>query len=213
MLDTAPTVEYQPLPWLGKAGERAEGTYSRWTEIRRAIEGTPVTSALDIGANIGFFSISLGLRGVEVVALEREPRYQRILRLATGRLGLENVSILELSLAPCRVRLLPRADLVLFLSVWHHVVREHGLKAAEKMLGEVWERCESVMIFDTGQDEMPEHYGLPNMEPNAREWVENLLSRHCEGGRVEYLGEHAAFDPAGRPCTRSLFAVRRQTGS
>jgi len=126
------------------------------------------------------------------------------------RLGLDNAALTDLTVTERSVGLLPRADLVLFLSVWHHMVREHGLDLAREMLGRIWERCDRVMVFDTGQEEMPSYFGLPRMEPTPRLWVGNLLTECCGDGRVEYLGEHAAFDPAGRQCMRSLFAVHRQ---
>jgi hypothetical protein len=56
---------------------------------------------------------------------------------------------------------------------------------------------------------MTADYGLPAMTPDARTWLAGYLQRTCPGGRVEHLDRHRAFDPAGRPCERNLFAVVR----
>jgi hypothetical protein len=208
-LDCFPTIEYHPLPWVGKYGERTEGTLSRWEVIKALTDEAEIRSALDIGANAGFFSISLALTGVDVIAIERDARAQRILAYTKSKLGLDNLAQLDLNIRRSTVHLLPRADLVLCLSVWHHWVREHGFAEARELLADVWDRCNALMLFDTGQQEMPSDYRLPPMEPSPQQWLKAFLNTCCSDGKVEYLGEHAAFDPEGRRCMRSLFAIRR----
>jgi hypothetical protein len=65
------------------------------------------------------------------------------------------------------------------------------------------------MCFDTGETEMTPDYGLPEMTPDPRSWLENYLGRTCAGSRVEHLGWHRAFDPEGGSVERNLFAVLR----
>jgi hypothetical protein len=66
------------------------------------------------------------------------------------------------------------------------------------------------MFFDTGEDEMPPSFGLPEMTPDTRTWLEGYLSSTCAGSEVRHLGTHAAFDADGNPCRRNLFAVVRR---
>ena len=56
---------------------------------------------------------------------------------------------------------------------------------------------------------MTPDFGLPEMTPDARSWLADYLAETCPGSRVEHLGTHAAFDPAGRTVERNLFAVIR----
>ncbi|MFH9015620.1 hypothetical protein ACH4C6_30150 [Streptomyces sp. NPDC017943] len=210
-LDALPDGIYQPVPGLPvRRAKRADGTMSRWAAMEPVVEGLGVRTALDVGANAGYFPIMLGRRGVAAVALEAEPKYARTAATAVRRNRLTNVAIMELELRPDTVGLLPAADCTLVLSVWHHLVRLQGLETATALLRDVWARTGKVMFFDTGEDEMPAEFGLPAMVPSPDAWLGTYLRETCSGGRVEYLGRHRAFDAAGLPTDRALFAVLRE---
>ena len=120
------------------------------------------------------------------------------------------MSCLLLDVTPDSVELLPSADAFIFLSTWHHLVRDHGVDGATRALGTLWDRTGSVLFFDTGETEMPASWGLPDMQPTPEEWLSAYLARTCPGGRVVPLGRHAAFGPENEDCSRSLFAVVRE---
>ena len=105
--------------------------------------------------------------------------------------------------------LLPVVDATLVLSVWHHFVREQGLDEATALLAQIWGHTGKVLFFETGQNEMPESWGLPPMTPDAATWLDRFLATTCEGGDVWHLGQHVALDAEQAPCTRNLFAVVR----
>jgi SAM-dependent methyltransferase len=210
-LDTWPSMDYQPLPWFGiHAAGRAAGVESRWRAIEAALTGRDVRTGLDLGSNAGYFTIRLARRGVSTVGVEPDSRYFRILRFAVKRLGLRNVGCLDMDVTPITASLLPSADAVFFLSVWHHMVRYHGLDGASSILGEVWAKTRQVLFFETGEMEMPARFRLPDMSPEPRVYLEKYLAEHCPGGRVEHLGRHDAFTPERKPCRRNLFQVVRE---
>lgn len=210
-LDTFPDGIYQPVPslpgWLGVT--RAEGTESRWRAMSEVLDRVPVETGLDVGANVGYFCVQLASRGVHTIALEPEPRLVRTAQLAVRRSGLDNLGVLSLGVGPDNMDMVPPTDCVVYLSVWHHMVRWHGEERASAMLTELWEGTGKVLFFDTGEQEMPADYNLPDMSPDPRQWLSDYLSRVCPGSRVEHLGLHAAFDAEGAPCQRNLFAVIR----
>ena len=209
-IDRFPHGVYQPVPSLPvRFATRADGCESRWAEMLPVIERLDVRSAVDIGANVGFFSLSLGAAGIPTVAVDQDPRVHRTALLALRRSGIEDVGILYFALTPENVNLLPVADCVVYLSVWHHIVRWHGMEKASAMLQTIWSRAGKVMFFDTGENEMDESFGLPPMTPDAETWLTDYLLRTCEGSRIQQIGSHAAFDAEGNPCTRNLFAVIR----
>ena len=78
--------------------------------------------------------------------------------------------------------MLPAADCVLLLSVWHHFVREWGLEAATEMLDAIWEKTGKLLFFETGENEMPPRCRLPPMVPDARSWLTDFLRRNLRGG-------------------------------
>jgi 2-polyprenyl-3-methyl-5-hydroxy-6-metoxy-1,4-benzoquinol methylase len=206
-------VHYQPSPILGMndAG-RAAGSASRWTAISGALDAAGIASgtALDIGANTGFFTMTLAHRGFAVVGVEPLPAAYRTAIYAVRKASLEEtVGITVMTVTPQNIDLLPRADVVIFLSLWHHFVRFYGLDEATSMLEHIWAKTGRALFFETGESEMPESFGLPSMEPDSRAWLEQLLRAHCAGGTVEHLGSHQAFDADRRPAQRNLFVVSR----
>lgn len=208
-LDTFPRGRYQPVAALPGRAKRGDGSVSRWAAMSPIIGELGVRTAVDLGAGEGYFSIELGSSGVTSVAVEAAPGNQRTVLLAVRRSGLDNVGVLALVLRDDTVEMIPPADCSVFLSLWHHLVRDHGLESAGYVTSRIWERTGKVMFFDTGENEMPSSFGLPAMTPDARSWLESYLSATCPGGEVQHLGRHAAFDADGRPCERNLFAVTR----
>lgn len=213
-LDTYPEGLYQPVPSLPvRAATRATGSESRWRAMHPVIEGARVSSAVDVGASVGYFSINFGSLGIPTIALEAAPEEYRTLLLAVRRSGLSNVGVLALELTPDNVSMVPPADCTLCLSVWHHFVCLHGLEQATDMLKAIWTHTGKVMFFDTGEAEMPSSFGLPDMRPNARSWLTGYLTETCERSNIRHLGLHRAFDAEGNPCLRNLFAVLREGGA
>jgi hypothetical protein len=120
------------------------------------------------------------------------------------------MGLMILGVAPETVGLLPEADVVIVLSVWHHFVRTNGLDDATMLMGRIWARTRCVLFFDTGESEMPASYNLPEMSPDSRTWLGRYLAGVCTNGEVRHLGVHAAFDADGEPALRNLFAIVRQ---
>jgi hypothetical protein len=209
-VDTFPQGIYQPIASLPtRKATRGAGSESRWEAMFPVICEQAVESAVDIGACEGYFSIKLGRACIPTIALEGHPGSYRTAIYAVRRSGLDNVGVLALELKPDNVVAAPAADAVLCLSVWHHLVRYHGLAGATEMLETIWDRTEKVLFFDTGENEMTPDYGLPQMRPDPRSWLAGYLAETCKSSRIEHLGTHAAFDPSGRPVERNLFAVIR----
>jgi SAM-dependent methyltransferase len=209
-LDRRPALEYQPMPWLGiDSARRDAGTRSRWEAFRPRLDALGVRTIVDVGCNVGYYPISLGFEGFAAVGVEPNPKMFRLFRYAIHRLGLEGVGALDLAITPDTVRMLPTGDLMIFLSVWHHLVRAHGLEEATRLLEVIWARTERGMLFETGETEIPDRYGLPDFGDDPAGWIKEFLERHCVGSAVEHLGQHDAFDPKGRPCRRNLFLVTR----
>jgi hypothetical protein len=205
---------YQELPWLGLTfGQRAAATRTRWERMRPIALELEVASALDLGANVGWFAFKLAELGIPTIAVEREPRFIRTALFARRKLGNVNAGVLAsflvMDLNSANASLLPQVDCVVFLSVWHHLVREFGFDEATAMLTSMWERARRVLFFDTGEDEVPPSWGLPRMTPDAPRWLERYLLCTCAGSHVVHLGMHEAIGPHNTPCPRSLFAVVR----
>jgi hypothetical protein len=212
-LDTFPRLAYQPLPQVGRRGGVREcGVHSRWQVIAALLDEVEPATGLDIGSQVGFFTLAMARRGTPTTAVEMEPRNYRTLLHVRDRLGLADVGVLVLRLTPATTSLLPSADAVLFMSVWHHLVRWHGEPGARAVLRALWARTGRVLVFETGENEMPARYRLPDMGRQPQAWIDAMLRAECPNGTVRFLGLHPAADPDGRPCRRHLFGVLRVGG-
>lgn len=209
-LDTLPHGIYQPVPSLPvRTASRAQGCRSRWEAMLPVIREADVQSAIDIGANAGFFSIELGSLSVRTIAVESDPSSYRTTLLAVRRSGLRNVGVLVLAVRPDTVALLPQADCTLCLSIWHHFVRGYGFDAATELLRDIWAGTRQVLFFDSGEDATDASFGLPAMKPGPGAWLSRYLTETCAQSEVRHLGRHAAFNTKGQPEQRNLFAVVR----
>lgn len=213
--DVFPGLTYQPLPWIGYPNaKRGIGTYQRWEAIEKALDGVQPRSALDVGCNVGFFTLSLARMGIPAMGVELDPASVRIARFAARKCKLKNVAFAQMEVTPATICLLPHVDLVLCLSVHHHWARMFRFEAATRMLGELWERCGKTMFFETGESEMPPHYNLPPMEPSSREWLTRYLAATCPGAEIRHLGTFKAFGPGGSETenvvSRNLFQLIRR---
>jgi len=214
-LDVLPGLPYQPLPWLGlHNAKRSVGTLQRWNAIKEVISQCSCGSAIDVGCNVGFFSLSIAEMGIPVLAVDNHESSLRIGQYASKRTNVSNVTFAKLEVNPDTMRLLPSADIIIFLSVFHHWVRHFGFPVATQMLKGLWEKCNVVMFFETGESEMPLCFGLPEMKPTCQEWLENYLRTECNPASIKHLGCFKAFGPGGNEThnvvTRNLFAVHRK---
>lgn len=213
-LDVLTGMDYQPLPGVRtlrlQRARRDSGSWSRLEQIAHVVEEVGASTAVDVGANSGFFSLALAERGLDVVAIEPDPKYARVLDFMARRAQVHGVvARMALTINEQTLDLVPVADAVLLLSVWHHMVRYSGLDAATSIVRQLWAHTRKVLFFDTGQKEMGAEFRLPDMTPSPREWIESYLRETCADGEVRHLGSHQAFDPRGTPVMRELFAVVR----
>ena len=212
--DIFPGLPYQPLPWLGYSkANRGIGCYDRLDTIKKVLSSHPISSALDIGCNVGFFSFSLAEQGIPVVGVEMDRKFFRTACYAKKRIGLKNIGFLNLEIDNDTAVLLPKTDLILLLSVWHHWVKYHGLDSATKLLNTIWKKSNRMMFFETGENEMPQDFHLPEMLPNPKEWLTNYLAETCKESEVRHLGTFKAFAPGGNEVKstieRNLFQITR----
>lgn len=209
--DLESATPYQELAWVG-VGESRRGAAaaSRWDEMRPLIERLGIRSAVDVGANVGWFCFAFDRMGIPAVAVEADERNVRVGLYARKRMPARStIAFMVMQVQPENVHLLPRADGVLFLSVWHHIVRERGLAVASQVLRGIWDRTDRALFFETGEKEFPASWGLPAMEPDPRTWLADYLAATCSGGEVVHLGLH---DAGIGNAARNLFAVVRDGG-
>ncbi len=197
---------YQPVPWLGiDVSDRDQSSWQRWEAIEREL-GNFNGSALDIGCNTGFFTFQLAQRGSLCIGIETAGMSFWLCNRIREATGLDRAGFLRFKLDADSVALLPRVDVTIFLSVFHHMVRDYGFPQAERIVEQLLARTNRVMFFETGQsdEEGPSWTGhLPLMDPDPETWLIEFF-RSKGVGKVVPLG---AYGTHLTPTKRTLLAV------
>ena len=85
---------------------------------------------LDIGSNMGYFSLSLAERGAYVVGIEPDDRYRNVANYLAKRFDLQKRVIflgkpINSYLTNFLVRNFAHFDIIIYLSLWHHFMGSH----------------------------------------------------------------------------------------
>jgi len=209
-----PKFDYQPIPWLGmnEAAIRGETTKERWNKIQQHLNNQK--SLKDVGCCVGYFCISASEKfGMNTIGVESNERFLRIARHAVPKKYLNNCNFINLEINEHNVALLPKTDVTLCLSIWHHWVYHYGLEAATKILTTLWQNTNDILFFESGEEEIMEEFNLP-VAPSmsVKEWLLDYLNGLCDDGKVEIIGEFCAGDYSHykiKNHKRSLFKVQK----
>ncbi len=198
---------YHPLPWLGIGrGSRTGGTLERWALMQPLIDKITPGSAIDLGAQVGYFTFQLAERGWLVLGVESDPYTHAGACLIRRSVRLNRAAFECMKITSSSIRSLPSVDIFIFLSLWHHLCLAEGLESARGILCDVLERTRLVCFFESGQaDEAYEGWvdRWPDMSPDPRQWLKKMLLE-CGAVHVDYLGSTPTH--LG-PVPRHLFAA------
>ena len=103
---------------------------------------------------------------------------------------------------------LPTFDTVIFLSVLHHVMYEHGVDYAREFMKLIREKTAKFLIFDMGQSNetgMKWACLLPDMGPDLHAWIAEFI---CSCGFSEVI-KAAETDAYQSNVRRAVFVAHR----
>ncbi|HSK21602.1 MAG TPA: methyltransferase [Egicoccus sp.] len=213
-LQTRLVDEYQPDPFAPPGERRRDPRRSdeRFAAFDAHLPAGVPLSVLDVGCNEGFFLFNLARRGGICLGVDQDLRGIMIGRSRATVHEVGNVAFARMAVDHDNVVGLPRADVVLCLSVFHHWVRYLGLDEAQHLLRAVASRADGSFVFETGQ---PNETGakwtdaLGFMGPDPEAWVrQTLLDLGFD--RVEMVGR---FPTTVSPVARALFVASRSSGT
>lgn len=143
---------------------------------------------LDLGCSGGFFTFSLASKAKEIVAVDADPHMIERNNEANKKLGYDNITFLNRKITPAFLEELPKFDVVLFLSVFHHMVTglstydwtdSTGSENAFSVLGKIRETAD-VVVFEMGGTDEGFHWcnELGCRVRNLDEWIrKNVFSK------------------------------------
>jgi SAM-dependent methyltransferase len=173
--------KYHPLPdfagnWVG--GKR--NSNARLDMIEKNVDFNDKT-VLDLGCSGGFFSFSLAKKAKSITAIDANQDMINRNREIADRLGCKNIEFRYSHINPESLKELPKYDVVLFLSVFHHIIAssdtyewndESGVESAQEVLDTV-SKLGSVYIFEMGRPDEGTKLGriVGERIGEPRDWV------------------------------------------
>lgn len=189
---------YQPIFNNGKlimGGDR--NCLDRWGLIKKEIINYKANSVLDVGCAEGFY-VFQSAKECDCVSLGVDADIRR-LSMAQNQIVSEKIMPAGFLLAEVNKELigkLPKFDVLVFMSVMHHMMYSLGEEYCKNILIELRKKVNKVMIFEMGQsNELKNKWAklLPDMGENPHEWIKKLLLS-VGFSKVEKIGESDSYN-------------------
>jgi SAM-dependent methyltransferase len=178
---TRPRRPYEPVQIGGKRHAAKRESEVRWQAIAGVLSQHRARSVLDVGCAEGWF-VRKAAEDFNCFAVGVDGSHDRVQTGEIARLHdrVPRAAIMTGILSADDLREMPRFDVVICLSVVHHVIRAGGLAAAEEFLQGIAACARKAVIFEMGTSEEGELSWtslLPAMEGGQEKFVSELLTR------------------------------------
>lgn len=171
------TTPYQPDPFAAGTEDGLRSSAQRFEAFAPSLPDGPI-SVLDIGCNEGYFVFRMAERGGTCIGIDGD---RNAVMVAEARAKLQlvpNALFANFPVEHSNVEGLPRFDVVILLSVFHHWVRHQGRESAEDLFAGLASHAGRYMVFETGQPDEDSRWAneLAFMEPDFRSYVKGLFT-------------------------------------
>jgi SAM-dependent methyltransferase len=147
-------------------------------------------NVLDIGSNTGYYLFELARLGYLCHGIDSDPElvcYTSLMTYLTNCNGVScEVGKLDLSF----IERMPSYDVILCLSVMHHIILAEGLATADAILQKLATKTKDILFFEMGQsNEISADWSgrLPVMTPDPETWISSWLLK-SGFSRVKTIG-------------------------
>lgn len=202
---------YQPILIREKrlhrrdAGRQSE---KRWSIIRTYLPANCRT-AVDLGSGEGFFAFQLAELGITTIGVDNDRPALFVAWQKCIAEGSRGVGFIRQDITHEFVQGMPCVDVVLNLSVFHHLMHFHGLDWCAHLLRILRTKINLAMFFEMGQsDEYVERGSrkIPDMGPDPQGWIRNFLLEQGYS-KVEKIGEALVDSYIDPTMERAIFMV------
>jgi SAM-dependent methyltransferase len=182
--DIQQRLRYHPPPGQADSVEEGRRVEARAKAIRSHVDLSGAT-VLDLGCSGGYFTFSFAQESERVVGVDADRAViQRNRRFASEH-GFDNVEFVEGKISPEPLSTLPDVDVVLFLSVFHHILAASeayawndgtGPQNARSVIEAVREKA-GVLVFEMGMPDEGKDWcsDLPPMGSDPSKWIEREI--------------------------------------
>lgn len=185
---------YAPNPFSSKKLKKNDKRESlkRFQAITKFLPKNKSLTTIDIGCNLGFFTFSMAkkYRGLSIGIDYGRNEILAAKALAT-KYSVDNILFIQREVTDKNAYLLPKTDVVICLSIYHHWIRKLGQKKSYQIMEGLTNSTKKYLIFDTGQpNEKNVEWNkyLNFMSPNYKKWARKyFISLGFK--KVVFLGE------------------------
>jgi SAM-dependent methyltransferase len=135
-------------------------------------------NVLDLGSNTGYYLFELARLGYLCHGLEQDPDLVFYTSLVNHLVGIPGVSCECGRLDFSFLDRTPSYDVILCLSIMHHILMAKGMEFAEAILQSLVSKTNHVLFFEMGQsNEIHADWSkrLSLMEPDPETWISQWL--------------------------------------
>ena len=199
---------YQPVSFEGHLIQSGKRDFEhRWTLIRREAVECGARSLLDLGCAEGYFVLRAARElGCFSLGIDANVRRLTVAQNINTLDRNERTGFMYANIDTDSLSRLPKFDIVLFLSVLHHFMREHGIEYCREVLSIIRTKTNKLMIFDMGiRSELSDWAkALPSAteEPAA---VIAMFLRSAGFSQIDLIGQTIALKKRGNTVVRPVF--------
>lgn len=197
---------YQPAYGIAgviDAPNRSESR-DRCTVIERALSPLPGKRILDIGSSLGFFSFYFADRSATVEGWEVSPQNAEVAR-RIGEINGIHVDFKVKELNDETVQTVPYGafDAVFILSVFHHIIRFHGLEYTQQLVKDLFDRI-PVMVVELARKGEDSKLPWDASQPEDERAIFDLVKDDVTIEKLGNFGTHLSKK------VRPLYVVRKK---
>ncbi len=184
---------YQSDPFRVKNSDdpRVRVCEERYRAFSAYLPKDQALSVIDVGCNQGYFLFRMAPYASIGIGIEKAYNEVMYARALAGTRRINNLVFMSYSVTPDNIRSFPSMDVVIFLSVFHHWVRDFGENEAKVMLKELAQKSRKYFIFETGQyEEKGKKWtdALAFMAPDSHQWIVCFL-QECGFQNIHDVGK------------------------
>ena len=166
--------------------ERRVDNRDRWDFMKPCFNG--IDMAIDIGCAEGYFTRKLAKQGIFSVGIDNNA--ERVEKALAASDGQDGCGFMNWELRPDNIGQLPKADVILLLTVHHHWVRHYGLEDAERMFQTVMDRADTVLYEPPGDRALRDSEKI-DPEDSVAFYIDRL--KELYGESIDII-EYSMFD-------------------
>ena len=188
------------------SGSRIQ-TEKRWRLIKKKLIKDNIKNLLDLGSAEGYFlkkTSEIGIMSLGIEADERKFFLSNIISEKKNIYGVLN-NIINIKL----IKLLPKFESTLYLSVHHHIAANFGYKFANKILIEIFKNSKKTMFFETAMKGENSKSWNKNYSKNLKLTTEeNIKKLFLKNGckKIQILGYTESYNKGFK---RPLFYISK----